>query len=116
MLHGTNGSFVKYGLDVQEATIDGGVKPVGKDWGREPEDIWGTLNAEYKGVKFQGKVESEHGDYREYFINLRDAINGKAELAVKPKRHATSCTSSNLPSKATKKREPSRFSSSLINI
>jgi predicted dehydrogenase len=69
---------------VQEATIDGGVKPVGKDWGREPEDIWGTLNAEYKGVKFQGKVESEHGDYREYFINLRDAINGKAELAVKP--------------------------------
>ena len=84
MLHGTNGSFVKYGLDVQEATIDGGAKPVGKDWGREPEDIWGTLNAEYKGVKFQGKIESEHGDYREYFINLRDAINGKAELAVKP--------------------------------
>ncbi len=84
MLHGTNGSFVKYGLDVQEATLDGGAKPVGNDWGREPESIWGTLNAEYEGVKFQGKVESEHGDYREYFINLRDAINGKAELAVKP--------------------------------
>ena len=84
MLHGTNGSFVKYGLDVQEATLDGGAKPVGNDWGREPESIWGTLNAEYEGVKFQGKVESEQGDYREYFINLRDAINGKAELAVKP--------------------------------
>lgn len=84
MLHGTNGSFVKYGLDVQEATLDGGAKPVGADWGREPESIWGTLNAEYEGVKFQGKVESEHGDYKEYFINLRDAINGKAELAVKP--------------------------------
>jgi predicted dehydrogenase len=35
-------------------------------------------------VKIQGKVESENGDYREYFINLRDAIWGKAELAVKP--------------------------------
>lgn len=84
MLHGTNGSYVKYGLDVQEATLDAGAKPEGKDWGREPENIWGTLNAEYKGVKFQGKVESEQGDYREYFINLRDAIHGKAELAVKP--------------------------------
>lgn len=83
MLHGTNGSFVKYGLDVQEATIDNGAIPVGKDWGKEPENIWGTIKAEYKGVKISGKLESEHGDYKDYFINLRDAINGKAELAVK---------------------------------
>lgn len=84
MLHGTNGSFVKYGLDVQEATLDTGAKPEGKNWGREPESIWGSINAEYKGVKIQGKLESEPGDYREYFINLRDAINGKVPLAVKP--------------------------------
>ncbi len=84
LLHGRNGSFVKYGLDVQEATLDGGAKPIGKEWGREPKEIWGTLNVEYNGVKIQGKIESEHGDYREYFINLRDAIHGKAELAVKP--------------------------------
>lgn len=84
MIHGTNGSFVKYGLDVQEATLDGGAIPQGKDWGREPENIWGTINVDYNGVKIQGKVESEHGDYREYFINLRDAICGRAEIAVKP--------------------------------
>lgn len=84
MLHGTNGSFVKYGLDVQEATLDSGAKPEGKDWGREPETIWGTINTEYKGVRIQGKVESEHGDYRDYFINLRDAINGTVPLAVRP--------------------------------
>ncbi|MDO5523861.1 MAG: Gfo/Idh/MocA family oxidoreductase, partial [Bacteroidia bacterium] len=84
MIHGTNGSYVKYGLDVQEATLDGGAIPEGKNWGREPEEIWGTINAEYNGVKIQGKIESEHGDYREYFINLRDAILGKAEIAVKP--------------------------------
>lgn len=84
MLHGTNGSFVKYGLDVQEAALDGGAIPQGSDWGREPEAIWGTINAEYKGVKMQGTLESEQGDYRDYFINLRDAINGKASLAVKP--------------------------------
>ncbi len=83
MLHGTNGSFVKYGLDVQEATLDAGAKPVGKEWGKEPKEIWGEINADYKGVKITGKIESEHGDYKDYFINLRDAINGKAEIAVK---------------------------------
>jgi len=35
-------------------------------------------------VKIEGKVESEQGDYRDYFINLRDAINGKTKIAVKP--------------------------------
>lgn len=84
LIHGTNGSFVKYGLDVQEATLDTGAIPEGKNWGREPEEIWGTINTEYKGVKIQGKLESEHGDYREYFENLRDAIWGKVEIAVKP--------------------------------
>jgi scyllo-inositol 2-dehydrogenase (NADP+) len=83
LLHGTNGTFVKYGLDVQEATLDGGSKPVGMDWGKEPEEIWGTINTEYNGVKIQGKLESEQGDYKDYFINLRDAINGNAEIAVK---------------------------------
>mgnify|MGYP000917349157 FL=1 len=57
---------------------------MGKDWGREPEEIWGSINADYKGVKIAGKIESELGDYKEYFINLRDAINGEAEIAVKP--------------------------------
>jgi predicted dehydrogenase len=84
LIHGRNGSFVKYGLDVQEATLDAGAVPQGKDWGREPESIWGNICVDYKEVKIEGKVESEQGDYRDYFINLRDAINGKAEIAVKP--------------------------------
>lgn len=84
LLHGRNGSFVKYGLDVQEATLDAGAKPLGKDWGKEPDEIWGTINTEYKGVKIQGKLESEQGDYKDYFINLRDAIHGKCNIAVKP--------------------------------
>jgi predicted dehydrogenase len=84
LIHGRNGSFVKYGLDVQEATLDTGAVPQGKDWGREPESIWGNICVDYKEVKIEGKVESEQGDYRDYFINLRDAINGKTKIAVKP--------------------------------
>ncbi|OPZ14451.1 MAG: putative oxidoreductase YdgJ [Bacteroidetes bacterium ADurb.BinA261] len=84
LIHGRNGSFVKYGLDVQEATLDAGAVPQGKDWGREPESIWGNICFDCKEVKIEGKVESEQGDYRDYFINLRDAINGKTKIAVKP--------------------------------
>ena len=84
LIHGSNGSYVKYGLDVQEATLNAGFKPEGIDWGREPEDIWGSIDVEYNGVKIQGVIESELGDYRQYFSNLRDAIWGKADLAVKP--------------------------------
>lgn len=84
LIHGTKGSYVKYGLDVQEENLDKGAIPNTNDWGQEPESIWGTIHTEFEGVKIQGKVESENGDYREYFINLRDAILGKAELAVKP--------------------------------
>jgi len=84
MIHGTKGSYVKYGLDVQEENLDKGAIPNTKDWGREPESLWGTIHTEIEGVKIQGKIESENGDYREFFINLRDAIWGKAELAVKP--------------------------------
>jgi hypothetical protein len=33
MIHGTNGSYVKYGLDVQEATSTWGRFPEGKEMG-----------------------------------------------------------------------------------
>ncbi len=83
-IHGTKGSFVKYGLDVQEENLNKGMIPNTPDWGKEPESIWGRLVTEHNGVKIDSIIESENGDYREYFINLRDTIFGKAELAVKP--------------------------------
>lgn len=83
-IHGTNGSFVKYGLDVQEENLRNEQIPITDDWGSEPKSIWGTLQTEFQHVQFNGKIESERGDYRDYFINLRDAIWGKTEIAVKP--------------------------------
>lgn len=83
-IHGTHGSFVKYGLDVQEEKLKNEQIPNTDVWGTEPKSIWGRLDTEYNGIKINGKIESERGDYRDYFINLRDAIWGKAEIAVKP--------------------------------
>ncbi len=84
MIHGTKGTYIKHGLDVQEAALNAGDIPEGADWGREPKEIWGRIETEYNGVNISGLIESENGDYRDYFINLRDAIWGKTEIAVKP--------------------------------
>ena len=81
-IHGTKGSFIKYGLDVQEENLDKGAIPNTPDWGSEPESIWGTLKAECNGIEIKSVIQSEQGDYRDYFINLRDAIWGKGDLAV----------------------------------
>lgn len=81
-IHGTKGSFVKYGLDVQEENLGKGEIPNTPDWGMEPESIWGTLKTECEGIEICSVIKSEKGDYRDYYINLRDAIWGKTNIAV----------------------------------
>src|SRR5271154_1793759 len=89
LLHGTRGSFKKYGLDPQEPALVGGarVPRMGEgDWLAEPESHWGTLTVAPAPADpttlTHGKVKTEFGDYRLYYANVRDAINGAARLAV----------------------------------
>jgi predicted dehydrogenase len=98
LVHGSLASFVKYGLDPQEDALKRGRRPgdahSGVEWGREPEEAWGTLtigNAGSlmdRGIPTQACVErripSEAGDYRGYYENVRDTILGTAALAVTP--------------------------------
>jgi predicted dehydrogenase len=71
-------------MDVQENALKAGQVPKGSaDWGKEPEEMWGKIKTEHKGLQFSGIVESEAGNYTDYFINVRDAIWGTAELIVK---------------------------------
>lgn len=79
-LHGTKGSFVKNGLDVQEETLRQYLLPTTEPWGYEPEDRWGSLyTPEQKEV-----IESEAGNYMPLYDNLYEAIVDGAELAIKP--------------------------------
>jgi predicted dehydrogenase len=91
LLHGTKGSFKKYGLDPQEPALVGGAKVprMGEgEWLAEPESQWGTLTVAPvladPGNLVRTKVKTELGDYRGYYANVRDAINGLATLAVTP--------------------------------
>lgn len=99
LVHGTRGSFVKFGLDPQEDALKRGERPgQSVDWGREPSEAWGTLRIGAVGSTAVGSMQdrgvpaqpgedrkiatAEAGDYRGYYENVRDAILGKAELAV----------------------------------
>lgn len=83
ILLGNNGSFVKYGLDVQEEALKAGFNPETKSgWGIEPESIWGTINTEINGQHFIGKIHSEQGNYANFYLNIYNAISGKEALIV----------------------------------
>jgi len=83
-IHGTNGSFVKYGLDVQEGDADKGKTPDSPDWGKEPQNQWGTLSCNTDGLNVTATVESEQGNFMDFFTNLEKAIRGEEPLAVRP--------------------------------
>ncbi len=83
-LHGTNGSFIKYGLDPQENDLKKGISLSNPNWGIEPKENDGLLNTDINGLHFKGKIETERGNYKNYFDNIYDAIVNGTSLAVKP--------------------------------
>jgi predicted dehydrogenase len=83
-LHGTLGSFVKYGIDPQEDMLKAGFLPYGDDWGKEPEDDWGFINTDASGLHIDGHIETLNGDYPAFYNNIAVAIKEGAPLAVKP--------------------------------
>ncbi|HEX8634244.1 MAG TPA: oxidoreductase [Pyrinomonadaceae bacterium] len=83
-LHGTEGSFVKYGTDPQEDALKHGRTPAEPDWGTEPEAMWGKLNTGLGGLHFTGRLETLPGSYQSYYQNIAGVIAGREELAVKP--------------------------------
>jgi predicted dehydrogenase len=83
-LHGTLGAFVKQTVDPQENNLRHGRIQPGMPWGGEPEENWGLLTLSENGVLTQRRIPSANSDYRDFYANLRDAILGKAKLAVTP--------------------------------
>jgi predicted dehydrogenase len=83
-LHGTHGSFVKFGSDPQEDALKLGHKPKDATWGVDPKENWGTLNTEKQGLHYLGKIETIPGNYLAFYDNIYAAIVHGKDLAVKP--------------------------------
>jgi scyllo-inositol 2-dehydrogenase (NADP+) len=86
-LHGTRGSFVKYGTDPQEAALIAGQSPASTPgWGAEPRERWGVLNTSVGALHVEGAVETLPGAYQAYYQNIYDHLTGQVDLAVKPEQ------------------------------
>ena len=105
LIHGTKGSFVKYGMDPQEERLRSGDFPQGKDWGAD----WGVENEKWWGTfspvgEPSVKVKTERGDYRGFYANVRDAIEKKAQLEVTPEQALRTMRAVMLAHKSSKER------------
>jgi predicted dehydrogenase len=77
-VHGTLGSWLKYGRDTQEERLREGEAPGAPGWGEDPqpgEVLLGTYGAAVA-------VASPPGDYRRYYAALRDAVEGRGPVPV----------------------------------
>ncbi len=80
IIHGTEGSFTKSGLDPQEQDLKDKRDPNSRDWGREAEGYFGKLET-VKGTK---TVETIPGNYAAFYKNIYQAIRRGEPLAVTP--------------------------------
>jgi scyllo-inositol 2-dehydrogenase (NADP+) len=78
LLLGKNGSYQKFGLDVQEQAFKNGQKPEGENWGVESSESWGKL---YMGTEATS-YPTVNGDYRVFYQNIADAISKGTPLKV----------------------------------
>jgi scyllo-inositol 2-dehydrogenase (NADP+) len=89
-VHGTLGTYTKQGLDPQEQALIRGARPAQMGspdpWLPEPESVWGTLTLATRltePVELESKpYPSITGDYRNFYANVRDAIQGTTTLAI----------------------------------
>ncbi len=84
MIHGSSGSFIKYGMDVQEDALKKGQLPVGTKWGKEPVEIYGHLNYCSGKDNYNARYESLPGNYSFFYRNLYESLIYGKETAVKP--------------------------------
>lgn len=81
-VHGTEGSWIKHGIDPQEAATVAGRSPGGDDWGYDPQDGLLTIGeANSSSMRFP----NQRGDYRLFWESLTAAIRGDGPNPVPPR-------------------------------
>ncbi|PBJ81548.1 oxidoreductase [Lysobacteraceae bacterium NML93-0399] len=72
-VHGTCGSWFKHGLDPQEAALRAGTAPGGEGWGVDPAP-GRLLRVDADGTLADAASPTPAGDYRAFYLGVRDAI------------------------------------------
>ena len=84
IIHGSEGSFIKYGLDVQEDNLKAGMQPTDTGFGIEPIEQQGTMFTHHENETNSQSVNTERGNWALLFENLYEAIVYGRELLIKP--------------------------------
>ncbi|WP_333894350.1 oxidoreductase [Atlantibacter hermannii] len=80
IVHGTRGSYVKFGLDPQEDRLKAGERPPLEDWGYDMRD--GVLTLAVGDELDAQTLLTVPGNYPAYYAAIRDALNGQGENPV----------------------------------
>ncbi|WP_206427807.1 Gfo/Idh/MocA family oxidoreductase [Bacillus sp. FJAT-42376] len=86
-IHGTMGSFVKYGIDPQEERLKAGRMP-DENLGKETDRDWGILNTELNGLHCRGSIETKPGRYMSFYDAVYQSIREGSEPPVHPEAAA----------------------------
>jgi len=62
--------------------LQAGSIPGGADWGREPETEKGLLHTEIDGVEERKYIDSEQGNYDDYYSGIYEAIRNNKPVPV----------------------------------
>jgi len=84
VVHGRKGSYVKYGLDVQEQNLKDGILPGNPILGMDKEELFGLLHTETDGEVIRKYLPTKDGNYMSYFENVYRALLGEETLIVCP--------------------------------
>ncbi|MDA3133472.1 oxidoreductase [Atlantibacter subterranea] len=80
IVHGTRGSYVKFGLDPQEDRLKAGERLPQEDWGYDMRD--GVLTLASGDELDAQTLLTVPGNYPAYYAAIRDALNGQGENPV----------------------------------
>lgn len=81
-VHGTKGSYVKYGLDVQEQMLLQGMKPTDKGYGIEHKEKYGVLHTQMGEEVIRCQIPTLKGNYQQFHDNFYCAIMEQGSLCV----------------------------------
>jgi scyllo-inositol 2-dehydrogenase (NADP+) len=81
-VHGTQGSFSKYGIDGQETALKEGARPGHAGWGGDDSAHYGTVTVMEDGVPVARRVPTLAGSYESYYTGMGRAINDRQPVPV----------------------------------
>ena len=82
ILHGSKGSFIKPKTNIQEELLQKNNVPGNDDWGIEPESERGLLHTEKDQKIIKEYIQSERGNYADYYDGIYEAIRNDKPVPV----------------------------------